>query len=66
MLQGGGPQGAYLGGLIFMIKYNGALLRPKIPRHIEGPISKSKSVKVKFVDDGTIAVNVKLENQFDN
>ena len=61
MLPGGGPQGAYLGGLIFMIKYNGALLRPKIPRHIEGPISKSKSVKVKFVDDGTIAVSVNLK-----
>ena len=27
-LPGGGPQGAFLGGLIFMIKYNGAFLRP--------------------------------------
>ena len=61
MLPGGGPQGAFLGGLIFMIKYNGALLRPKIPWHIEGPISKSKSVKVKFVDDGTVAVSVNLK-----
>ena len=26
MLPGGGPQGAYLGGLIFIIKYNGAFL----------------------------------------
>ena len=62
LLPGGGPQGAYLGGLIFIIKYNGALLRPIIPRHIEGPITKSKSVKVKFVDDGTVAVSVNLKS----
>ena len=61
MLPGGGPQGAYLGGLIFIIKYNGALLRPSIPRLMEGSLSKSKSVKVKFVDDGTVAVSVNLK-----
>ena len=62
-LPGGGPQGAYLGGLIFIIKYNGALLRPLIPRHIEdqAPKSKSKSIAVKFVDDGTVAVSVNLK-----
>ena len=62
MLPGGGPQGAYLGGLIFIIKYNGALLRPSVPRHIEGPVSKSESVKAKFVDDGTVAVSVNLKS----
>ena len=61
MLPGGGPQGAYLGGLIFMIKYNGAFLRPPVPRNIPGPVSKSKSEKVKFVDDGTVAVTVDLK-----
>ena len=30
-LPGGGPQGAYLGGIIFIIKYNGAFLRPPVP-----------------------------------
>ena len=25
-LQGGGPQGAYLGGILLMLKYNGAFL----------------------------------------
>ena len=30
MLPGGGPQVAYLGGLIFIIKYNGAFLRQDI------------------------------------
>ena len=33
-LPAGIPQGAYMGGLIFIIKYNGAFLRPSIPRLI--------------------------------
>ena len=61
MLPGGGPQGAYLGGIIFIIKYNGAFLRPPITRHIQGPVTKWKAVKVKFVDDGTVAVSVDLK-----
>jgi hypothetical protein len=61
LLPGGGPQGAYLGGIIFIIKYNGAFLRPPIPRPIIGPISKSKVEKVKFVDDGTVAVSLDLK-----
>ena len=61
MLLGGGPQGAYLGGLIFIIKYNGAFLRPPVPRHIHGPVTKSRSEKVKFVDDGTVAVSIDLK-----
>ena len=51
-LPGGGPQGAHLGGIIFIIKYNGAFLRPPIPRNIPGPVTKSQSKSVKFVDDG--------------
>ena len=61
MLPGGGPQGAYLGGLIFIIKYNGAFLRPPVPRQIQGPVLKSKAEKVKFVDDGTVAVSIDLK-----
>ena len=60
-LPGGGPQGAYLGGIIFIIKYNGAFLRPPVPRHIGGPVNESKSQKVKFVDDGTVAVSINLK-----
>ena len=59
-LPGGGPQRAYLGGIIFIIKYNGAFLRPPVPRPIRGPVLKSKTEKVKFVDDGTVAVSVDL------
>ena len=62
LLHGGGPQGAYLGGILFMLKYNGAFLRPPIPRNIGGPISKSVAEKVKFVDDGSIAVSINLKN----
>ena len=60
-LPGGGPQGAYLGGLIFIIKYNGAFLRPPIPPLITGPVLKSKAVKVKYIDDGTVATSINLK-----
>ena len=60
-LPGGGPQGALLGGIIFIVKFNGAFLRPPIPPHIRGPISKSTAKKVKNVDDGTVAVSINLE-----
>ena len=61
-LPGGGPQGAYLGGLIFIVKYNGAFLRPPIPRNIGGPATKSKSEKIKFIDDGTVAVTIDMKS----
>ena len=60
-LPGGGPQGAFLGGLIFIIKYNGAFLRPPIPPMISGPVTKSKAEKVKYIDDGTVAVSINLK-----
>ena len=60
-LPGGGPQGAHLGGIIFIVKYNGAFLRPPIPRNTLGPISKSESKSVKFVDDGSLAVSINLK-----
>ena len=48
MLPDGGPQGAYLGGLIFIVKYNGAFLRPPVPRNLVVPASKSQSKSVKM------------------
>ena len=60
-LPGGGPQGAYLGGLIFIIKCNGAFLRPPIPPIISGPVLQSISEKVKFVDDVIVAVSINLK-----
>ena len=60
-LPGGGPQGAYLGGIIFIIKYNGAFLRPPIPPLMTGPVTQSKAKKVKFDDDGPVAVSINLK-----
>ena len=48
--------------LFFIIKYNGAFLRPPVPRLILGPVQASKSEKVKFVDDGTVAVGINLKD----
>ena len=62
LLPAGTPQGAFLGGLIFIIKYNGALLRPSIPCPITGPITKSGSIALKYIDDGTVAVSVDLKS----
>ena len=62
LLPGGGPQGAYLGGLVFIVKYNGAFLRPPIPRNIVSQASKSRSKSVKFIDDGTVAVSINLKS----
>ena len=59
-LPAGTPQGAYLGGLIFIIKFNGAFLRPPIPRPIS--YGDSSALKVKYIDDGTVAVNVSLKS----
>ena len=61
LLPGGGPQGAHLGGLIFIVKYNGAFLRPPVPRNIFGPIKTSQAMAVKFIDDGSVAVNINLK-----
>ena len=58
-LPAGSPQGAFLGGLIFMIKFNGAFLRPSIPRNIF--LQTAPSIAVKFVDDGSVAVGIDLE-----
>ena len=61
-LPGGGPQGTLLGGIMFMIKSNGAILRPPIPSLLSAPILKSSAKKVKFVDDGSIAVSINLKS----
>ena len=59
-LPAGTPQGAHLGGLIFIIKFNGAFLRPPIPRPLS--YGDSKAEKVKYIDDGTVAVGVNLRS----
>ena len=53
LLPGSCPQGAYLGILLFIIIFNGALLRPSIPR--------PDSLNLKYVDDLSLlqAINLK-------
>ena len=35
-------------------------MRPPIPRYVFGPVLRSESEKVIYVDDGTVAVSVNL------
>ena len=64
-LFGSSPQGTVLGVILFIIYFNGAALRPDIPRPIWPFFSKKRndpvSVKMKFVDDLSIAVKVNLD-----
>ena len=56
-LPGGFGQGTGLGGFLFLIKFNGACLRPPVPR----PVSGNKAIQVKFVDDVSQAASVNLK-----
>ena len=56
-LPAGIPQGAFLGDLIFIIKFNEAFLRPSIPRN--SVMHRSKSEEVKYIDDLSAAVSKK-------
>ena len=58
-LPAGTPQGAFMGGLIFMIKVNGIFLRPSIPRI--PLLSDASSVTVEYVDDATAASRINLK-----
>ena len=58
MLPGGFGAGTWLGGLCFIVKFNGACMRPPIPR----PITKNECMQVKFVDDATQIASVNLKN----
>ena len=54
LLPGSTPQGAFLGILLFIIIFNGALLRPAIPR--------LHSLNLKYVDDLSMLEAVNLKN----
>ena len=57
-LPGGFGAGTWLGGVCFIVKFNGACLRPPIPR----PFTKNECMQVKFVDDATQIASVDLKN----
>ena len=64
-LPGSSPQGTVLGVILFIIYFNGAALRPEIPRPSWPFFTKKKndpaSVRMKFVDDLSIAAKVNLK-----
>ena len=53
---GGFGAGTWLGGLLFIVKFNEACLRPPIPR----PITRNHGQQFKFVDDASQIVSVNL------
>ena len=50
----------FLGGLIFIIKFDGAFLQPPILHQLS--FKKSSAEKVKFIDDGSVAVSINLKD----
>ena len=60
-LPGGFGAGTWLGGLLFLIKFNGSSLRPPIPR----PLTGNRGEQYKFVDDATQIVSVNLKRSLD-
>ena len=65
-LPGSSPQGTVLGVILFIIYFNGAALRPEIPRPSWPFFSKKKNdpvaVKMKFIDDLSIAAKISLND----
>ena len=64
-LPGSAPQGVFLGCFFFMVKFNGALLRPEIPRPFPKPqpimYSTVTSCTVKYIDDASQARSIDLK-----
>ena len=54
-LPGGYGAGTWLGGFLFLIKFNGICLRPSIPRP-----NGNKAIQLKYIDDATKAASINL------
>ena len=65
-LPGSSPQGTVLGVILYIIAFNGAALRPAIPRPSWPLLSKMSkdpaAIKLKFVDDLFVAAKVSLND----
>ena len=60
----GAPAGCYFEGLIFIIKFNGAMLRPSVPRHIKTKNKVENISHMKYFDDGTVAIAINLKENY--
>ena len=56
-LPGGFGAGTLMGGLLFIVKFNGACLRPPIPR----PITGNTARQLKYIDDSTQMASINLK-----
>ena len=56
-LPGGYGAGTWMGGFLFIIKFNGICLCPSIPRP-----NGNRAIQLKFVDDSTKAASINLKN----
>ena len=56
-LPGGFGAGTFMGGLMFIVKFTGACLRPPVPR----PISGNCAMQLKFVDDSSKLASINLK-----
>ena len=56
-LPGGFGAGTCLGGALFIVKFNGACLRPPIPR----PMTQNQGLQVKYIDDASQIASINLK-----
>ena len=56
-LPGGFGAGTCLGGALFIVKFNGACLRPPIPR----PMTQNRGLQVKYIDDASQIASINLK-----
>ena len=57
-LPGGFGAGTWLGGFLFIVKFNGICMRPPVPRQLTG----NSAMQVKYIDDSTKAATINLKS----
>ena len=60
-LPGGFSAGTWYGGLLFIIKFNGACLRPPVPR----PLSGNKGIQLKYIDYSSQLASINLKKSLE-